>query len=168
MIPIISSGDELCSLIIYRLNRLLHNVSAGSKYCFVWKELGFKLARFSSYVKVHLNFASCTLSFPATWKKLHYIAPIFCKCLWNNFTNHLPQLQIIVESSSVDDLSEQIQDGLRNTERNLFLSSYFENRIERGSNVDFTNSEKSHKLEHLSSIASSLLFLELFIDWRDW
>lgn len=64
----------------------------------------------------------------------------------------------------MDDLSEQIQDGLRNTERNLFLSSYFENRIERGSNVDFTNSEKSHKLEHLSSIASSLLFLELFID----
>lgn len=64
----------------------------------------------------------------------------------------------------MDDLSEQIQAGLKNTEKNPFLSSYFENRIERGSNIDFTDSEKSHKLEYLSDTASSLLFLEFFID----
>lgn len=68
----------------------------------------------------------------------------------------------------VDDLSEQIQAGLKNTEKNLFPSSYFENRIERGSNIDFTNSEKSQKLEYLSGTASSLLFLEFLIDWCDW
>lgn len=35
--------------------------------------------------------------------------------------------------------SEQIQAGLKNAERRLFLASYFENRVERGSNINLTN-----------------------------
>lgn len=40
----------------------------------------------------------------------------------------------------LNDFSEQIQAGLKNTERRLLLASYFENRVERGSNVNLTDS----------------------------
>lgn len=40
----------------------------------------------------------------------------------------------------LNDVSEQIQTGLKNTERRVFLASYLDNRAERGSNVNLTNS----------------------------
>jgi len=40
----------------------------------------------------------------------------------------------------LNDFLEQIQAGLKNTQRMLFLASYLEDRVERGSNVNLIDS----------------------------
>lgn len=40
----------------------------------------------------------------------------------------------------LNDFLEEIQSGLKNTERRLFLASYFENMVQRGLNVNLPDS----------------------------